>query len=77
MPPTRTLKTCPSTMTGMLNALVKKYPDKYITIEKKYVKHTTRDNITVDYYFYVEDNYCIDNLAWEQLCKEVSHVINE
>ena len=46
---------CPATITGMVNALAKKYPDKYVNVKHVYGKHSHFPEIRIDYDFYIED----------------------
>ena len=46
---------CPATITGMVNALAKKYPDKYVNIRHCYSKHSHMKSIIIQYELYIED----------------------
>jgi hypothetical protein len=56
-----------NSITGMVNALSKKYPDKYVNIKHVYGKHAHLPKIRIDYDIYIEDVLHEVGESWQEL----------
>ena len=69
---------CPKTITGMVNALGKRYNPKHIKISHGYNYHAHLSNCMVkNYTFYIASEACEMDLTWKNLQGQVLYYLNK
>jgi hypothetical protein len=64
----RIKKKCPTTITGMVNALRRKYPDNpLVAIDKGYSDYLVESDIEISYNLYIDNVECKTKLTWQEL----------